>query len=139
MRKAMFWALLTAALLLASAPAQAQTGTWMLTFTASTDHNRVEYNNPVVDHYELMVSPSDGTGGGFTKNLGKPTPSATNDITVNINTEVLALNPGDYVGRVKAVGVGGEAVSNPSSPFLLRVSAPSAPATAPTITKSSGL
>src|SRR5574339_468618 len=107
-------------------PASAQTGTWSLAFTASTDHNRVEFNNPVVDHYEVVVAPVAG-GAGFTKNIGKPTPNASNDITVNITTEVLALNPGDYVGRVKAVGVGGEGVSQPSVPFPLRVSAPSAP------------
>jgi predicted RNA-binding Zn ribbon-like protein len=79
-------------------------------FTASPDHATM------VTYYELRIyapgaNPSTATPIA-TSNLGKPTPAANNDITVNnLSTFFSALTGGNYVGAVAAVGSGGSSVS----------------------------
>ncbi len=79
-------------------------------FTASPDHATL------VTYYELRIyapgaNPSTATPIA-TSNLGKPTPAANNDITVNnLSTFFGALTVGNYVGAVAAVGSGGSSVS----------------------------
>jgi hypothetical protein len=69
----------------------------------------------MVTYYELRVyasgaNPSTATPIA-TSNLGKPTPDANNDITVNQATFFSGLAPGNYVAAVAAVGSGGSSVS----------------------------
>ena len=78
-------------------------------FTASPDHATL------VTYYELRIyasgaDPSTATPIA-TSNLGKPTPDATNTITVNQATFFSGLTVGNYVGAVAAVGSGGSSVS----------------------------
>jgi uncharacterized protein (DUF2141 family) len=79
-------------------------------FTASPDHATL------VTYYELRIyapgaNPSTATPIAKS-NLGKPTPAANNDITVNnLSTFFSALTVGNYVGAVAAVGSGGSSVS----------------------------
>jgi hypothetical protein len=78
-------------------------------FTASPDHATL------VTYYELRIyaagaDPNTATPIA-TSNLGKPTPDANNDITVNQATFFSSLTVGNYGGAVAAVGSGGSSVS----------------------------
>jgi regulation of enolase protein 1 (concanavalin A-like superfamily) len=78
-------------------------------FTASPDHATL------VTYYELRIyapgaNPSTATPIA-TSNLGKPTPDANSDITVNQSTFFSALTVGNYVAAVAAVGSGGSSGS----------------------------
>ena len=55
--------------------------------------------------------------GGRVGDLGKPTPAANNDITVNRAAFFAALPAGNYIGTVTAIGPGGQTPST-SVPFV---------------------
>jgi regulation of enolase protein 1 (concanavalin A-like superfamily) len=78
-------------------------------FTASPDHATLVIN------YELRIYASGANPNTATpiatSNLGKPTPGANNDITVNQATFFSSLTVGNYVAAVAAVGTGGSSVS----------------------------
>ena len=78
-------------------------------FTASPDHATLVIN------YELRIYASGANPNTATpiatSNLGKPTPDANNDITVNQATFFSSLTVGNYVAAVAAVGTGGSSVS----------------------------
>ena len=78
-------------------------------FTASPDHATL------VTRYELRIYASGANPNTATpiatSNLGKPTPDANNDITVNQATFFSSLTVGNYVAAVAAVGSGGASVS----------------------------
>ena len=79
-------------------------------FTASPDHATL------VTYYELRIYAAGANPSTATpiakSNLGKPTPGANNDITVNnLSTFFSTLTVGNYVGAVAAVGSGGSSVS----------------------------
>ena len=80
-----------------------------LVFTASTDHATL------VTSYELRIYASGADPNTATpiatSNLGKPTPAANNDISVDQTTFFSGLTPGDYVAAVAAIGSGGSSVS----------------------------
>jgi len=78
-------------------------------FTASTDHATM------VTSYELRIyaagaNPNTATP-ITTSNLGKPTPDANNDITVDRSAFFSALAAGNYVAAVAAIGSGGTSIS----------------------------
>jgi hypothetical protein len=78
-------------------------------FTASPDHVAL------VTSYELRIyaagaNPSTATPIA-TSNLNKPTPNASNDITVDLPSFFVSLAPGNYVAAVAALGTGGSSVS----------------------------
>jgi hypothetical protein len=81
-----------------------------IVFTASTDHATL------VTRYELRIyasgaNPSTATP-ITTSDLGKPTPDANNDITVDRAAFFSALAPGNYVAAVAAIGSGGTSISS---------------------------
>lgn len=98
-------------------------------FVASSDHNAVENEVPLVTNYELRIFVTGGTTPIRTLNLSKPAPDANNEITVSITSFVASLPVGDYFGKVAAMGPGGEAVSEASNPFTVAVRPPTAPTT----------
>jgi hypothetical protein len=97
------------------------------TFTASPDHSAVQNTVPLVSNYELRIFQSGGTTPVRTVNLNKPTPDASNVITVSVVSTMALLAPGDYFGQVAAIGPGGEGVSANSNPFQVKPRAPGAP------------
>lgn len=97
------------------------------TFTASPDHNVVENTVPLVSSYELRIFQSGGTTPVKVTNLNKPTPDASNVISVSVVTVMATLAPGDYFAQVAAKGPGGEGVSTNSNPFQIQARAPGAP------------
>jgi predicted phage tail protein len=78
-------------------------------FTASPDHATL------VTSYELRIYASGADPNTATpiatSNLGKPTPDANNDITVDRSAFFSGLAPGNYVAAVAAIGSGGSKVS----------------------------
>jgi len=120
--------------LLASTTAAQTTST--LAFTPSPDHSVIAQGVPVVERYELVVTPQGGQP-QTALNLAKPTP-VNNTISVNVSSYLNGLPAGTYTAVVRAVGPGGQGVSPVSAPFSLTVPAPGAPGTAPTITRSAG-
>ena len=78
-------------------------------FQASADHATL------VTSYRLDVYANGGTPGSATpiatSNLGKPTPDANNDITVDRSTFFSALPTATYLATVSAIGSGGESRS----------------------------
>jgi hypothetical protein len=113
------------ALFLLAADVRAQTAPTAV-FTASPDHNAVVGGVAIVASYQLDMMHASATGAlAFSKGLGKPTPDASNTISVAI-PEFLAQPSGVYVGTVSAVGPGGAGKSAPSDPFAW-VTAPAQP------------
>jgi regulation of enolase protein 1 (concanavalin A-like superfamily) len=78
-------------------------------FTASADHatNVTSYRLSV---YTQGSNPATATPVA-TSDLGKPTPAANNDITVDRAAFFSALAPGTYVATVMAIGPGGQTQS----------------------------
>ncbi len=119
-------------------PLFAQALPWKVTFTASPDHAAVVNQVTLVDHYELRVFAPGASTALPAIQLGKPTPDASNLITVNVDAQLNALPASPtcnlqtptaaqcYTAKVAAVGPGGESVSALSDPFGLIVPAPRA-------------
>lgn len=107
-------------------------------FTASTTHNLIEFGVPVVSSYELRVFAPGSTSGSApvaTVNVGKPTPNASNLISVDVTSTLLPLpaslqcpaNPtlaNCYSATVASIGPAGRTESAASPPFPLVPSAP---------------
>lgn len=118
--------LCVALLLAAGVSAQTVVNPSKVVFTASPDHSAVVSGVAVLTNYQLDVMKDTATGAlAFTQGLGKPTPSATNDITVTV-AQFLTMGNGTYVAKVSAVGPGGANASAPSNPFV-KTGAPAAP------------
>jgi regulation of enolase protein 1 (concanavalin A-like superfamily) len=83
-------------------------GSWRLQFDASDDHARL--TKYVLDVYTVIAHVK-----VLTKDLGKPTPSATGQITVDVNTLISTLPIGLFDVVVRAVATDGEALSVPYS------------------------
>ena len=81
-------------------------GTWRLQFDASDDHSRLT-------KYVLDVYTSVAHLKVLTKDLGKPAPNATGQITVDVTTLISALPIGLFDAVVRAVATDGEALSVP--------------------------
>lgn len=101
-----------------------------LSFTASPDHNATFAGAPIVSVYKttycLKATP---TVCPITVDLGKPSPDATNTITVTSIFGSLVSNT-EYVATVIATGPGGDSpASNPTAPFG-KPGAPGGPANA---------
>jgi hypothetical protein len=68
-----------------------------------------------VSNYVLEIHASGKTPGSsppvVTSNLGKPTPDAAGDVTVDRSTFFQALASGNYIATVVAVGSGGSSRS----------------------------
>jgi hypothetical protein len=79
-------------------------------FTASPDHATL------VTSYQLRIYASGANPQTATpiatSNLGKPTPNANNDITVDLPSFFVSLSAGNYVAAVAAIGTGGSSVSS---------------------------
>jgi regulation of enolase protein 1 (concanavalin A-like superfamily) len=84
------------------------TGTWRLEFGASYDHARL--SKYVLDVYTALTHVR-----LLTKDLGKPVPSATGVITVDVNSLISTLPVGTFDAVVRAVATDGEALSLPYS------------------------
>jgi hypothetical protein len=84
-------------------------------FTASADHatNVTSYRLSV---YTAGSNTATATPVA-TSDLGKPTPAANNDITVDRAAFFSALAPGSYVAVVTAIGPGGQTPSSPPVAF----------------------
>jgi Carbohydrate binding module (family 6)/Bacterial Ig domain/Calcineurin-like phosphoesterase/Purple acid Phosphatase, N-terminal domain len=80
-----------------------------VSFHASSDHATL------VTRYELRIfasSADPNTASALsTSDLGKPTPDAAGDITVDRSALFSALAPGNYVAAVAAIGTGGSSTS----------------------------
>jgi regulation of enolase protein 1 (concanavalin A-like superfamily) len=89
------------------------TGTTMpptkVVFQASTDHAILVLSYGL-DVFANGANPSTATPIA-TSNLGKPTPDANNDITVDRATFFSALAAGNYIATVSAIGSGGSSRS----------------------------
>lgn len=124
-------AMIGAMLLMLSAHAGAQTITnpSQLIFTASPDHAATDMGVQVVSSYAVDWIVSGQSNAAQTINIGKPAPTATGDITVDLSAmrQALTVSPGTYVLRVTAIGPGGSANSGVSVPFVMRARAPTAP------------
>ncbi len=87
----------------------ASTAPTAVAFHASADHATL------VTRYELRIFASGASPGTATplatSDLGKPTPDAAGDITVNRATFFSGLTPGNYVAAVVAIGTGGSSTS----------------------------
>ena len=101
------------------ARAQSVVNPTTLQFTASPDHNTVTNGTPVVSGYTLSFYDVGSTTALASYNLGKPTPDASNVITINLTSVVTTWPPSGvtYEARVVAVGPGGSAPSTPSNSF----------------------
>src|SRR5262249_17314323 len=75
-------------------------------FTASADHNTSAVTSYRLDIFNNGADPNTATPVA-SSDLGKPTPAANNDITVNRASFFSALAPGTYVATVSAIGPGG--------------------------------
>ena len=80
-----------------------------MAFTVSEDHATL------VTHYVLEIH-AEGTRPGSaapvaTSNLGKPEPSSTGDVFIDLSAFFTALAPGHYIASVRAVGESGSARS----------------------------
>lgn len=97
---------LVAALLIAGLPSPANAQTTRIVqavFTPSEHHNVVTTDGPAVDRYVLEARI--GTTVAVSKDLGKPTPDAQNQIAVTV-PELGTLAAGSYTVAVAAVGLG---------------------------------
>jgi regulation of enolase protein 1 (concanavalin A-like superfamily) len=81
-------------------------------FHASSDHAIVTSYR--LDIFNNGANPNTATPVA-TSNLGKPTPDAAGDISVNRATFLSALAPGTYVATVSAVGSAGSSRSAPTT------------------------
>jgi hypothetical protein len=77
-------------------------------FTASTDHAIV--TSYLFEVFANGANPNTATPIA-SSDLGKPTPAANGDISVDQSSFVNALAPGTYVATVSAIGSGGEGQS----------------------------
>lgn len=82
-------------------------------FQASADHATL-VNSYRLDVFLSGANPAVATPVSSVS-LGKPTPDATNTITVNEATFFAALAPGSYIATVSAIGSGGSSRSAPAS------------------------
>jgi regulation of enolase protein 1 (concanavalin A-like superfamily) len=92
----------------ATSPPPPTTGTWRLQFDASYDHARL--SKYVLDVYAVLTKVK-----VLAKDLGKPVPSATGQITVDVNSLISTLPVGTFDAVVRAVATDGEALSLPYS------------------------
>jgi len=96
----------TSTITVSTATSTAPTG---VAFTASPDHATL------VTSYQLRIYASGANPQTATpiatSNLGKPTPNANNDITVDLPSFFVSLVPGNYVAAVAAIGAGGSSIS----------------------------
>ena len=96
----------TSTITVSTATSTAPTG---VAFTASPDHATL------VTSYELRIYASGANPQTATpiaiSNLGKPTPDANNNITVDLPSFFVSLATGNYVAAVAAIGAGGSSVS----------------------------
>lgn len=101
------WSLLVLVLLSLATHAQAQARPRAIAFTASADHAALDITGaPRVASYQFDVTADTATGAlVFSRNVGKPTPDANNDVTVTI-PEFAAMANGRYVATIAAVGMG---------------------------------
>jgi regulation of enolase protein 1 (concanavalin A-like superfamily) len=77
----------------------------LVVFTASTDH-ATNVTSYLLEVFAANANPNTATPVA-SSNLGKPTPAANNDITVDRLAFFTALAPGTYVTTVSAIGPGG--------------------------------
>ena len=89
------------------------------TFVASIDHAKTLPDGvEIVTGYQLDCHVLNAAGAlAFSKQLGKPTPDATNTIGPVTIPEFVTLPSNQYVCTAAAVGPGGLGRSAPSSPF----------------------
>lgn len=83
-------------------------------FNASTNHSTAVTSYTVAIY--RSVDPATGTPVA-TRDLGKPTPNSSSEISVDISTLVNPLATGSYYAVVRAIGSGGTTASAPSSTF----------------------
>jgi len=77
----------------------------LVVFTASTDH-ATNVTSYLLEVFAANANPNTATPVA-SSSLGKPTPAANNDITVDRLAFFTALAPGTYVTTVSAIGPGG--------------------------------
>jgi len=122
--------------ILLSAPLSAQvviTPTSTVSFAASPDQAVTVGGVAVVTDYTVRVLAVGSSTVVFSRSIGKPTPDATNAITVPIGwtaAQIAALPSGTYILVTTVTGPGGTADSMPSDPFVVLTSprAPGKPA-----------
>lgn len=115
----------------------AEAQTWKAEFAAAPNHTTIEQGVPVIDRYEILVfAPGATTPTGTPINIGKPTPTAANQIVADINTVMVTLPASPncnvtaptaaacYTAKVVARGPGGFTESSFSPPFALLPRAP---------------
>jgi hypothetical protein len=102
-----------------SAFAQTVTNPTVVNFTASPDHNTVVGGIPLLDHYDLLLITGGTTVTAFTQGLAKPTPNASNVISVPLSSGfVAAMTPNTlYTATLNAVGNGGTSSAPADRPF----------------------
>lgn len=95
-------------------------------FTVSADHNATVLGQPAVSRYDLRIYLPGAAQPMTTADLAKPVAADGATVSIERQAVFVALPLGEYVGRVVAVGPGGEGVSDPTAPFG-RITAPTAP------------
>lgn len=102
-------------------------------FTASPDHSVSVAGTAVLTAYDLVLAASAAPATVIsTTDLGKPTPDASNQISVSIVAALSPLPSGQYIARIVARGPGGTNATPSSDPFLV-FRAPAAPPAKPAI------
>jgi len=84
-------------------------------FTASADH-ATRVSSYLLKVFTQGANPNTATPVA-SSDLGKPTPAANNDITVDRAAFFSALPAGNYIATVTAIGPGGQTPSS-SVPFV---------------------
>jgi chitodextrinase len=85
--------------------------TWRVAFTASADHS-TNVTSYVLEVFANGANPDTATPLA-TSDLGKPAPTASNEIIVDRTTLLGGLAPGSYVITIRAIGPGGSTRSAP--------------------------
>jgi hypothetical protein len=74
------------------------------------------------DSYEIRVWPDGSDVAAAVEDIGKPTPTANNTITVDMTAVYATLDAGNYRTSVAAINETGETDSEPSEAFSLPLS-----------------
>jgi hypothetical protein len=108
---------LVALLVATAASAQTVVNPTTAQFVASVDHALLVNGTAVVSGYQLDAMVGTVTGAlAFSFNLGKPTPSTGNVISIVV-PQLATLANGSYVATISALGPGGSGKSAPTPPF----------------------
>lgn len=135
MKRAVLFLVTLLVFVLCATPLQAQIlNPSSVVFKASVDHNAVDLGAPKLTNYEVEFYLAGATAPIQHPSIGKPTPDAAGEITVNLATVARPiLLAGSYTVKVVSIGPGGAAATPGSDPFELKALPPAASAAKPVV------